>query len=283
MRHLSPRELADALGVSESSLKRWVDSGKLTAFRTEGGHRRIAVSEALRFIRETRAPVARPELLGMPEVALGQRSGNDSLLHCLLEGDVAGTRGFLLARHLEGSSVAELADGPVRQAMEQIGELWLQGKHGIFIEHRATDTCLQAVAYLRAMIDPPENAPLAVGGVPEDDTHMLQSFIAATVLASTGLRVVNLGADTPLAAFQHAVEHHHPRLVWVSACMPINPARAKTIRKWLASLGPSVATVVGGQSAEAIAEKGVTHVTGMSELAAFASRTLASPTRLAAR
>src|SRR5690242_3719305 len=63
MRHLSPRDLADALGVSESSLKRWVDAGKLAAFRTEGGHRRIAVSEALRFIRETGAPVARPELL----------------------------------------------------------------------------------------------------------------------------------------------------------------------------------------------------------------------------
>jgi len=40
MRQLSPRELAEALGVSESSLKRWVDAGKIAASRTEGGHRR---------------------------------------------------------------------------------------------------------------------------------------------------------------------------------------------------------------------------------------------------
>jgi len=61
VRLLSPRELADALGVSESSLKRWVDAGKITAARTEGGHRRIALQEAVRFIRETGAPLARPE------------------------------------------------------------------------------------------------------------------------------------------------------------------------------------------------------------------------------
>ena len=286
MRHLSPRELADALGVSESSLKRWVDAGKLTAFRTEGGHRRIAVSEALRFIRETGAPVARPDLLGMPEAALGPRmafGGGERLIDYLLEGDVAGTRGFLLTRHLAGATVAELADGPIREAMEKIGELWKENKQGIFIEHRATDTCLQAVAYLRSMIDPPENAPLAVGGVPEDDTHMLQSFLAATVLASAGLRVVNLGADTPLGALQAAVEHHHPRLVWMSACMPVNPARAKSIRRWLASLGPSVAAVVGGQSADALVERGVTHVKSMHELHELATTIVAPPTRAAAR
>src|SRR5574338_1107356 len=110
MRHLSPRERADALGVSESSLKRWVDAGKIVAFRTEGGHRRIAVSEAVRFIRATHAPVARPELLGMPEIAVahqGALGGSERLLDYLLEGDVVGARGWLLAPALRDAHVVD--------------------------------------------------------------------------------------------------------------------------------------------------------------------------------
>jgi excisionase family DNA binding protein len=285
MRHLSPRDLADALGVSESSLKRWVDAGKIVAFRTEGGHRRIALGEAVRFIRETNAPVSRPELLGMPEIAIAQRglTGGESLLDYLLEGDVVAARGFLLARYLGGAPIAELADHPIRDAMTKIGELWKDSERGIFIEHRATDTCLQAIAYLRNMVDPPENAPLALGGSPEDDSHMLPSFLAATVIATAGFRVVNLGADTPLAALQHAAQHHHPRLVWISATMPINPARAKAITRWLSSLGPSTTTVVGGRHSEPLVARGILHVDTMVQLFEVASRIVAPTPRAATR
>jgi methanogenic corrinoid protein MtbC1 len=278
--------LADALGVSESSLKRWVDAGKIVAFRTEGGHRRIALGEAVRFIRATNAPIARPELLGMPEIAVAQRAstGGEQLLDYLLEGDVVAARGFLLSRYLAGSPIAELADGSIRDAMTTIGELWRESERGIFIEHRATDTCLQAVAYLRNMVDPPENAPLALGGSPEDDTHMLPSFLAATVIATAGFRVVNLGADTPLAAMQHAVQHHHPRLVWMSATMPINPARAKSITKWLSSLAPSTTPVVGGRHSASLVPhgaRGVIHVETMAELFDVATRIVSPPARAA--
>src|SRR3569623_3365929 len=151
MRLLSPRELADALGVSESSLKRWVDAGKITAARTDGGHREISLPEAVRFIRETGAPIARPELLDMPEVAAVQaRSvvprGDDGFRHYLLEGAAVGARGWLLSHYLAGRTIAELCDGPVRAAMHRIGELWAHDAEGIFIEHRATDACIQALA-----------------------------------------------------------------------------------------------------------------------------------------
>lgn len=281
MRHLSPREFADALGVSESSLKRWVDAGKIVAFRTEGGHRRIAVSEAMRFIRDSHAPIARPELLGMPELAAAQRAsldGSGSLLDALRQGDVVGARGFLLARYLGGSSIAELADGPIREAMEQIGELWLHDiARGVFLEHRATDTCMQAVQFIRNRLDSPATAPLALGGSPEDDAHMLPSMLASMVIASAGFRVVNLGADTPLGALQQAVQHHHPRLVWMSASIPTNPARAKAIARWLASLPASIVTVVGGRAAGALVGRGVQRVHTMAELGELATRTLTSP------
>ena len=63
---ITPRQLADAIGVSESSLKRWADAGKIHVSRTDGGHRRIALTEAVRFIRDTKSTVVRPDLLGLP-------------------------------------------------------------------------------------------------------------------------------------------------------------------------------------------------------------------------
>ncbi|MCX5741316.1 MAG: helix-turn-helix domain-containing protein, partial [Proteobacteria bacterium] len=87
MRLLSPRDLAEALGVSESSLKRWVDSGRITATRTDGGHRKIRLSEAVRFIRESGSPIVHPELLDMPEVAAAalHSTSEDRLLRYLEE------------------------------------------------------------------------------------------------------------------------------------------------------------------------------------------------------
>src|SRR3569833_2361172 len=226
MRLLSPRELADALGVSESSLKRWVAAGKITAARTDGGHRKISLPEAVRVIRETGAPIARPELLDMPEVAAVQaRSvvprGDDGFRHYLLEGDAVGARGWLLSHYLAGRTIAELC---------------AHDAEGIFIEHRATDARIQALAHLRSTLEPVPRAPIAIGGAPEDDPYMLPSFMAAMVLGAAGMRAINLGPDTPVAAFERAYLHHAPDLVWVSASARVAPARAKAIERWLAGL-----------------------------------------------
>ena len=60
---LKTRQVAQALGVSVSTIKRWVDSGTLRASRTVGKHRLIRLSEALRFAREQGLPHANLELL----------------------------------------------------------------------------------------------------------------------------------------------------------------------------------------------------------------------------
>ncbi len=274
---LSPKELADALGVSESSLKRWVDSGRIVAARTEGGHRRIALPEAVRYIRESGAPIVRPELLDMPEVAVAQQraseSASEALFRILAGGDAVAARGWVLARYLAGASIAELADGPVRDAMHRIGELWNHDDEGIFVEHRATDCCLQAIAHLRSMFEPPADAPVAVGGAPEDDPYLLPSLLAATTCAAAGLRAVNLGPDTPLEALSRAIERHSAWLVWLSFSSPVPAARARAIARWLAKLPPGITAVIGGRHVDRIAirKRSVRRTETMAELAAIAT------------
>ena len=280
-RLLTPKDLADALGVSESSLKRWIDGGRVAASRTEGGHRRIALADAIRFIRKSGVPVLRPEILGMPEIPParpGVRQADDSLYAVLREGDVQAVRGWLLGRYLAGVSVAELCDGPIRAAMTEIGELWMQSDDGVFIEHRATDACQQALSHLRGLATPDARAPVAVGATPEGDTHVMPALMVATVLGAAGMNPVNLGADTPLSAMQHAVATHAPTLVCVSATSPLAPARARAVGRWLGSLGPRVTGVVGGRQRGVLAKAGgpsVQALDSMGDLAAVAAALVA--------
>lgn len=272
MRLISPRYLAQALGVSESSLKRWVDSGKITAARTEGGHRRIELAEALRFIRETGTPVLRPDLLDMPEVASAREHG-DRLYDHLVAGDAPAVRGWLFARYLEGQTLAQIADGPLRSAMHALGDLWRHDPQGVFVEHRATAVVLQATAQLRSMLsEAPATAPLALGCAPAGDPYLLPSQLAGMVAEEAGMRAVNLGPDTPLTALDIAIAQHRPKLVWLSITTALSPSRARAIARWLASVAGSVKLVVGGQQSATLANlpPRVKRATSMDELAELA-------------
>ncbi|MDX1683584.1 MAG: cobalamin-dependent protein [Phycisphaeraceae bacterium] len=220
---LSPKEMAQAIGVSESSVKRWVDDGQIEATRTSGGHRRIAVPEAVRFVREEDYPLLRPDLLGLADLSKREpdvpwrRPTADALFEALSEGKAAAARDMMVHSYIDGESLPALCDGPIHEAVTRLGEIWQHDARGIFIEHRATDICLQALNQIRGLLPtPPASAPVAVGGCPAGDTHALGTLMAATVLADAGYRVVHVGPDTPLDSFRHAVEAHKPDLLWLA-------------------------------------------------------------------
>ena len=48
---VSTSEFAEAIGISESSARRLADSGEIRIQSAQGGHRKIPVSEAIRYVR----------------------------------------------------------------------------------------------------------------------------------------------------------------------------------------------------------------------------------------
>lgn len=219
---LTPRELAQAIGVSESSVKRWVDDGAIEASRTAGGHRRIPIAAAVRFIRGSESVVARPELLGLADVASvagglpAEGEEADALFAHLIAGRDEQAKALIVSLYLGGSSVAEVVDGPLQEAMRRIGELWEHRSDGIFLEHRATAIALHAMARLRTLLAHDTGGPLAVGGGAPDDHHLLPTQCAATVLEAAGFGAVDLGANLPVESAELAAEQLGAGLVWLS-------------------------------------------------------------------
>jgi excisionase family DNA binding protein len=59
-RTYTTREVARMLGVTVQTVQRWVDAGVLRAWRTAGGHRRLAVDSVEDFIRKSRLQLKGP-------------------------------------------------------------------------------------------------------------------------------------------------------------------------------------------------------------------------------
>lgn len=56
-RIFSSRDIAKLVGADPSSINRWIDSGKLKAYRTPGGHRRVLLEELMVFLKTCGIPV----------------------------------------------------------------------------------------------------------------------------------------------------------------------------------------------------------------------------------
>jgi excisionase family DNA binding protein len=249
---ISPRKLARAVGVSESSIKRWVDEGLVPAQRTRGGHRRIPLAAAFAFVRDTGMALGRPAVLGLSDLSASQTGGSeleDRLYRALLDGRASAACRLILSAYVAGASVAALCDGPLRGAMRRIGDPSAGYGASIFVEHRASAICERALHELRTLLPEVDGAPVAVGGALVGDESTLPSLAASLVLAGEGMRAVDLGAKTPAAALLAAASDERASLVWLSVGYVEGPACERDVRQLVDELGgKGIPLVVGGRA-----------------------------------
>ncbi|MEM7264090.1 MAG: helix-turn-helix domain-containing protein, partial [Planctomycetota bacterium] len=219
---LSPKDLALALGVSESSVKRWVDVGRIEATKTAGGHRRIALSEAIRYVRDTGAEVIRPEILGLKTVD-GRRGTPrpetvETQLHDdLLAGNEFEARSLIVSLFLDGQSVAEIVDGPLGHALARIGAIYESNfESGVFLEHRASEIAASALREIGTLVRASREGPAAIGAAVTGDSHNLPTLVVSLVLRSEGLNATSLGSNLPFPSLALAIDRYSPKVVWLS-------------------------------------------------------------------
>lgn len=227
---LTTKQVADALSVSESSVKRWCNGGAIHTVRTVGGHRRIPMDAFLSFLERTnrriQSPLLRRSHLPSKSASLQARLSSRAELptdalprfqEALEVGNEAACREILGAVWTATRSVACMAEQFITPAFRQLGERWGYGVVEVFQERRACEICSRMLHEFRMLLPPPAaDGPLAIGGAPAGDPYTLPSQLIELLLIEQGWRGMNLGNNLPLSTIAAAVRMHRPHMLWLS-------------------------------------------------------------------
>ncbi len=218
---ITTRQAAQALGVSEASLKRWCDQGLLPTARTPGGHRRLPLNGIVEFVRQRHLELVQPGLLGLPELQR-RNSGDSSGLRVAIQAaletdDELAFRRLLLGSYLAGTPAVELFDDLVAPAFHAIGDRWAHGEVAIYAERRSVELCIRELHQLRMFVPtPPPHAPHAIGGTLSGDPYALATAMVEIALREAGWHAQSYGCGLPARTLVDAVQYVHPRVLWLS-------------------------------------------------------------------
>jgi methanogenic corrinoid protein MtbC1 len=219
-------------------------------------------------------------MLGLP-VKSSDRS--DALKHALANISAELTRGdakkcleIVAGLYAGGHRVSEICDLVIAPACYAIGQQWECGEVEIYQERRACELCLQLLAELSRLVQPPTSlAPLAIGGTPTGDPYSLPTRMVELVFRERGWRAQSLGSSLPFQTLSAAVDDLQPDVLWISVSHLENREQFLTeYRAFFRRVKDRVAVVVGGQALDETLRRQIeyaAHCDNLQHLESFAA------------
>ncbi|MBU6385231.1 MAG: helix-turn-helix domain-containing protein [Pirellula sp.] len=242
----SPKQVAQALQVSESSVKRWCDRGVIRTDRTLGGHRRIPLEHLMEFLESTNRRIVDPSAIGLSDrrqledqrqiqrdaiaelSSRADRVGEDPSIanapflqsqfeRALLAGDEAQCRKVISSWYAIHGNMASVADDLMAPTFRVIGQMWECGRADVYQERRGCEICIRLIHELRRLISDPFNeAPLAMGGTSEGDNYQVANQLIEIIFREAGWRTISLGSGVPFTSMASAIQKYRPKVFWLS-------------------------------------------------------------------
>jgi excisionase family DNA binding protein len=239
---LTSAEAAELLGVSASTVKRWVDTGELESTRTVGGHRRIRRTIVERF---------RARMDGVDPGPAGPSPGLVDLL--LSDTPAQEVEARMMTLRSQAGSAAALGD-VLAPAIQELGERWTSGGISMVEERLASERLSRALARLVEWVPIDAAAPRALLATAYGDDHTLGLSVVELVLREAGWHTLWAGRHTPPAEIAAAVidRSHGIRLVALSASIASRDRRALAAQEKLigeACREAGAQLIVGGSGA----------------------------------
>lgn len=217
----SPKEIAKAIAVSEATIKRWVDKGKIPAEKTLGGHRKIGLHDLKQFCENSKYSIKHPEILGITpstgrakdKMRIAQEELNEAFNTCNEEQ----IRGLLTNLLLADVPYQDIFDQVLAPALHQLGCDWENGEIDAFQERRTIQICTRLLYSFENFLPTPESdAPIALLGTLKNDPYIIPTLMLETILRSRGWRTELLGNDLEIKSYQKALTLYKASLLVIS-------------------------------------------------------------------
>jgi MerR family transcriptional regulator, light-induced transcriptional regulator len=265
--HYSPKQVAQRLGVSESSVKRWLDQRTVPILRTAGGHRRVSQESVEQLLDQLKATSGFPRLSEIddegsadtgvlaadasadwPSKAIAEIA--DEFSAALLDGDEAKCRRLLDSIIDRGHSPSTAADLLITPAMHGFGHQWERGELAIYRERRACGISVELLGSLKRQLPLNPQGPVAIGGSPEGDQYQLPTAMVELALSECGWNAKSLGCNLPMAEFAAAVQEYRPRVLWISLSWLADEHQfVRDFNAMVDALPKQTAVLIGGRAA----------------------------------
>lgn len=274
----SPKQVAQALQVSESSVKRWCDRGVIRTDRTLGGHRRIPLEHLMEFLESTNRRIVDPGAIGLSDrreledqrqiqrdaiaelSSRADRFGEDPSIanapflqsqfeRALLAGDEAQCRKVISSWYAIHGNMASVADDLMAPTFRVIGQMWECGRADVYQERRGCEICIRLIHELRRLIsDPYHEAPLAMGGTSEGDNYQVANQLIEIIFREAGWRTISLGSGVPFSSMASAIQKYRPKVFWLSVShIDSDDEFLDRFQRFSEELPPGTMLVVGGR------------------------------------
>jgi MerR family transcriptional regulator, light-induced transcriptional regulator len=212
---LSSRDVANLLGVSMSSVKRWADEGVLPCVKTAGSHRRFERATVERFRRlQAGAPAQASEAEGWVELLLARATPQE-------------IEARLLAARASAGSWLRVAEDALAPAIKLLGDSWANGQISIAQEHLASERLARSLHRMGEWLPLDPNGRRALLLTADGDDHTLGLSLVELVLREQGWVTVWLGRRTPLTEIDKVLASDEAiRMVGVSASVSSSDSAA---------------------------------------------------------
>lgn len=216
-------EVAKALGVGVSSIKRWTDEGVLKSTKTLGNHRRYSLLSIHSFAESRGLPTENlPPIDQAPELDLegiDLQEIEERFLSLLVQGETGQARRLIVPLLLSIENKSAAMDHIFAGAMREIGEKWKRGEIDVEREHRASYAVEGILENIRpSRLTGDRKALLAC---PPGESHDLPLRMVRVALEWQSWRTEYLGANLPWRSLRVAIRDVRPEIVLMSSRSPV--------------------------------------------------------------
>ncbi len=221
VKHLSTSEIAAAMGVGESSVKRWIDAGTLSAEKTPGGHRRVTVSSLYDFLLATGRKLVAPEAVGLQGPAEFPVAAIEVCQTSLRGGDVSTFESALQMLRLAEMTPATVIDKFVYPAFQALRATCQHPSEECLVLHRAIVVLQAALSKTLAPVGvaPGDASPRIVLADVGYEVDGIPSMLAEAAVWDQA-RCLQLGTNVPATVIEGALETFDADVLWLSASGP---------------------------------------------------------------